>query len=88
MTTTETRADWWSLGACSSADPELFFPISESGPSRRELSAAKAVCARCQVRRQCLDYALAAGPLHGVWGGTGEEDRRLLRLRGPAIARD
>jgi WhiB family transcriptional regulator, redox-sensing transcriptional regulator len=88
MTTIETRADWWSLGACLSADPELFFPVSESGRSRLQLSAAKAICARCQVRRQCLRYALAAGPLHGVWGGTGEDERRLLRRRDPAIARD
>ena len=87
MTMTETRADWWSLGACSSsADPELFFPISESGPGRQQLAAAKAVCARCQVRKQCLRYALAAGPLHGVWGGTGEEERRLLRRHDRAVA--
>jgi WhiB family transcriptional regulator, redox-sensing transcriptional regulator len=51
------------------------------------MSAAKAVCARCQVRDQCLSYALAAGPLHLIWGGTGEEEHKRLRRRGPAFAR-
>ncbi len=83
MTLTDTRAEWWSRGACLSADPELFFPISESGPSHSQLVAAKSVCARCQVRKQCLSYALATGPLHGVWGGTSEEERR----RSPRPAR-
>lgn len=77
----DNRAEWWSLGACLSADPDLFFPISESGPARRQVTAAKAVCAGCQVREQCLNYALAAGPIHGVWGGTSEEERRTLARR-------
>jgi WhiB family transcriptional regulator, redox-sensing transcriptional regulator len=87
MDMTETTADWWSRGACSSADPELFFPISQAGPALQQLAAAKAVCARCEVRRQCLSYALAAGPLQGVWGGTSEEERRRLLRPDPAIAR-
>jgi WhiB family redox-sensing transcriptional regulator len=78
---TDNRAGWWSLGACLSADPDLFFPITESGPARRQVTAAKAVCAGCQVREQCLSYALAAGPIYGVWGGTSEEERRALGRR-------
>jgi len=81
-TVTDNRAEWWSLGACLSADPDLFFPLSETGPlARRQVSAAKAVCADCEVRRQCLTYALAASPIHGVWGGTSEEERRALTRR-------
>ena len=81
-TATDNRAEWWSLGACLSADPDLFFPLSETGPlARRQVSAAKAVCADCEVRRQCLAYALAANPIHGVWGGTSEEERRALSRR-------
>lgn len=80
-TTAETLADWWSLAACQSADPDLFFPISGSGPGLAQVARAKAVCASCPVRPDCLRYALAAGPLHGVWGGLTEEERRLLRQR-------
>ena len=79
--TADNLADWWSLAACRSADPDLFFPISGSGPAVGQVHRAKAVCADCPVRTDCLGYALAADPLHGVWGGMSEEERRLLRQR-------
>jgi WhiB family redox-sensing transcriptional regulator len=46
-----------------------------------QLARAKAVCARCPVAAQCLDYALATGQQHGVWGGTSEEERKAMRRR-------
>jgi WhiB family redox-sensing transcriptional regulator len=76
----EERRDWWRSAACLEADPELFFPVAGHGPGARETAKAKAVCAACQVRRQCLQYALATRQLHGVWGGT-SEDERQLRVR-------
>jgi WhiB family transcriptional regulator, redox-sensing transcriptional regulator len=79
--TAENLAGWWSRAACTSADPDLFFPISGSGPAVTQAERAKAVCAACQVRGECLRYALAAGPLQGVWGGMTEEERRLLQQR-------
>ena len=83
MTTTaaDHLAEWWSRAACQSADPELFFPISHSGPGSAQIIRAKAICAQCAVQRECLRYALAADPMHGVWGGTSEEERRLMRRR-------
>jgi len=80
-TTADHLAEWWSLAACRSADPELFFPISHSGPAATQIRRAKAVCAQCVVQPDCLRYALAADPVHGVWGGMSEEERRLLRRR-------
>lgn len=74
--TPDVRAEWWSRAACLTAEPDLFFPISLTGPARLQVAAAKAVCAGCPVKAQCLSYALAAGPLHGVWGGTTDEERR------------
>jgi WhiB family transcriptional regulator, redox-sensing transcriptional regulator len=79
--TADTLAEWWSLAACQSADPELFFPISGAGPALGQVARAKAVCTACAVRGECLRYALASGPLQGVWGGLTEEERRLLRQR-------
>ena len=81
----EERRDWWRSAACLEADPELFFPVAPHGPGARELARAKAVCAGCRVRRQCLQYALATRQLHGVWGGT-SEDERQLHARRPARA--
>jgi len=90
MTVMDNRAGWWSRAACAKADPELFFPISHSGPALRQVTRAKAVCARCQIQPQCLRYALDAGSIQGVWGGTTEEERRRLirrerRARVPAL---
>jgi WhiB family redox-sensing transcriptional regulator len=83
MTTTaaDDLAEWWSRAACQSADPDLFFPISRSGPAAAQIRRAKAVCAGCVVQPECLGYALAADPVQGVWGGMSEEERRLLRRR-------
>ena len=75
------RDEWWSRAACQHVNPELFFPISATGPARAQLAGAKAVCARCPVRRDCLRYALAAGPVQGIWGGLSEDVRRLVRQR-------
>ena len=82
MTALDNRAEWWSRAACSTTDPELFFPIAPAGPAIRQVAQAKAICARCEIRQACLGYALDAGPIQGVWGGTTEHERRLLRQRG------
>jgi WhiB family redox-sensing transcriptional regulator len=68
------RNRWMLRGACRREDPELFFPLSASGPSQVQISAAKAVCARCPVRANCLSYALITQP-DGIWGGTTTEER-------------
>jgi WhiB family redox-sensing transcriptional regulator len=68
---------WRSRAACRSADPDLFFPVSASGASLEQVTEAKAICARCCVRRECLAFALATRQAHGVWGGMSEQERRL-----------
>lgn len=60
---------WRQLAACRHADPELFFPVSASGPCPDQVTRAKAVCAGCRVKRQCLVFALGTGQEHGVWAG-------------------
>lgn len=82
MTVLDNRSQRWSRAACSTADPELFFPISPSGPSFGQVKRAKAICARCEIRQACLNYAIDAGSIQGVWGGTTESERRLLKQRG------
>jgi WhiB family redox-sensing transcriptional regulator len=73
--------DWRHRAACRDEDPELFFPVSDVGPGARQADQAKAVCARCPVRAECLEYALDNGLDHGVFGGTTETERRELRRR-------
>lgn len=70
---------WAARGACRHSDPELFFPLTSAGPAAGQVTSAKAVCARCPVRSECLDFALESGQDSGVWGGTSEDERRLIR---------
>jgi len=65
---------WQDDALCAQTDPEAFFP--EKGGSTRE---AKRVCAKCDVRQECLEYALSHDERFGIWGGTSERDRRRLR---------
>ena len=69
---------WWDLAACRRVDPDVFFPVSAIGPSRIQVARAKAVCASCGVRQKCLEFALVTHEVHGVWGGTSEDERRML----------
>jgi len=76
-----TSASWESQAACLDSDPDLFFPIAPSGPALQQIAQAKAICARCPVRCECLRFALTTHQIHGVWGGTSEEDRQRLGSR-------
>ncbi|GII01499.1 WhiB family transcriptional regulator [Planobispora takensis] len=71
---------WSRQAACLSEDPELFFPISPQGPGQMQHEHAKAVCRRCPVRAQCLDYAVSTRQMHGVWGGTSPDERTAAAL--------
>jgi WhiB family redox-sensing transcriptional regulator len=66
---------WMSLGACRSEDPGLFFPVSSAAAALAQVNSAKAVCARCPVRANCLSYALITGQDEGIWGGTTAAER-------------
>ena len=76
-----TGGVWRSAAACRSADPDLFFPISDSGPAAKQAAEAKAICATCRVQRECLAFALRTGQVHGIWGGTTEDEREAARRR-------
>ncbi|MFE1428401.1 WhiB family transcriptional regulator [Streptomyces fungicidicus] len=73
--------NWRGRAACRTEDPDLFFPIGTSGPALMQTEQAKAVCRRCPVREQCLEWALDTGQSVGVWGGTSETERRALKRR-------
>jgi WhiB family redox-sensing transcriptional regulator len=69
--------DWRAEAACVPYAGEVdFFPTRGESAG-----AAKAVCATCPVRRECLEYALQWEHLCGVWGGLSERERRQLRRR-------
>jgi WhiB family redox-sensing transcriptional regulator len=81
MTAIESAANWRSVGACLSADPDLFFPISTKGPGDKQIARAKVICAGCQVKRECLEFAMTHDLTYGIWGGSTPEDRQRERRR-------
>ncbi|MGH3166515.1 MAG: WhiB family transcriptional regulator, partial [Trebonia sp.] len=76
---TENATTWREAGACLTADPDLFFPIETGNAAARKIVKARQICARCQVRQQCLDFAMRTGETHGIWGGTTPEERTRIR---------
>jgi WhiB family transcriptional regulator, redox-sensing transcriptional regulator len=72
----EEELSWHERALCAQTDPEAFFP--EKGGSTRE---AKRVCLECEVRDECLSYALAHDERFGIWGGLSERERRRLKRR-------
>jgi WhiB family redox-sensing transcriptional regulator len=70
---------WREQGACNNpyVDYTVFFPPYDS-PSGN--AAAKKICDRCPVKAQCLAWALKYDEM-GIWGGTGEADRRAIKRR-------
>jgi WhiB family redox-sensing transcriptional regulator len=73
--------DWRYVAACREVDPELFFPIGNSGPALLQIEEAKQVCQRCPATQDCLRWAIDTGQDAGVWGGMSEDERRLLKRR-------
>ncbi len=66
---------WQDHANCSGADHDLFFP--QPGASTRK---AKAICEACEVKAECLEFAITQGErIIGIWGGLSERERRKIR---------
>ena len=68
------QLSWQDQALCAQTDPEAFFP--ENGGSTRE---AKRICVGCEVKQECLEYALMQDERFGIWGGLSERERRRLK---------
>lgn len=72
-----TDERWRDNAACLGLESEIFYPITDE-----EADTARAICEACEVRVECLEYALARREKDGVWGGATERDRRrIIRQR-------
>ena len=72
----ETLLSWQDKALCAQTDPEAFVP--EKGGSTRE---AKRICVSCEVKQECLEYALMQDERFGIWGGLSERERRRLKRK-------
>lgn len=70
---------WRDDALCRDTDPDLFFPVGTTGQALVQIERAKNVCNECPVRLECLDFALETNQDAGIWGGTSEDERRLMR---------
>jgi WhiB family redox-sensing transcriptional regulator len=68
--------EWMAEGKCRNEPPGTFFPSDGVG-----VEVARRICATCPVKEPCLEYALAHGIDHGVWGGASERERRRIARR-------
>jgi WhiB family redox-sensing transcriptional regulator len=81
----QLRPAWMRDALCAEYPREWWFP--ERGASTEP---AKAICAKCLVRAECLDYAMGnfEARTFGVWGGLSAAERRALpRTAAPSSAR-
>ena len=74
------RMAWQQQARCREYDPDLFFAVGARAERR-----AKTICGRCDVRQECLAFAIASKTDFGVWGGLSGKERR--RVEHPAASR-
>ena len=67
--------NWMSKANCKDMDTELFFPDNGQTISK----FVREVCQSCDVRTECLNYALRHGLTDGMWGGYSPRERRGMR---------
>ena len=72
---------WRKEAGCKNIDVDDFFP---SNKEIKKIRAAKAVCRRCPVRKECLQYALENN-LEGIFGGTTLSERQFMAALMPGL---
>lgn len=74
---------WQDHAACAGGKGAVFYPPmrpEKKSQRRAREEQAKAVCAGCRVRQECLDHAITHGERYGIWGGMTDNERRHLYL--------
>ena len=85
MTLTRTHnPNWFASAACAGEMGQRFYPPVRA--ERRSIrnareASAKAVCASCPVRQDCLEMAIANNERYGIWGGMTDLERRRFAER-------
>ncbi|MBC7582040.1 WhiB family transcriptional regulator [Aeromicrobium sp.] len=75
------EGDWRHFSACIGEDPELFFPIGNTGPAVLQAEEAKRICMSCDARVKCLEWAMQSEENFGIWGGLTEGERQAIKRR-------
>lgn len=75
-----TSHEWFDRAACKGQGFDMFFV----GPGEA-IWEALVFCSRCEVRKECLDYAIDNQIDIGVWGGRSPRQRRSGERLGDEI---
>jgi WhiB family transcriptional regulator, redox-sensing transcriptional regulator len=68
---------WKDRAACHGLPDEYFFPP----PKVRVLDQTRRICGSCEVRKECLMFALVNNEDEGIWGGLSAMERRELQKK-------
>lgn len=79
------RPAWQKRKACLGEPTATFYPAPGD---THLLRRAKSICAECEVRRECLEYALGNGERFGIWGGKSARERMLILRAQRILNRD
>lgn len=82
-TSTREVETWQSRALCARTNADLFGPAEGERTAARAIreAAAKAICARCEVRLQCLGEALNGDDQWAVLGGATPSERAAMKGR-------
>lgn len=80
----DADTSWRPFGLCyqSQRAHALMFTTSSIGKAATtspEVRRARAICAACDVRSECLAFAIETDQAFGIWGGLLPQERRRLR---------
>lgn len=79
---------WQMNPRCLNDPSELFFLEDDRGPRlRRDDEHAKRICLQCPERTRCLEHALTAPEMYGIWGATTPRERAALATQSSAATR-
>ena len=78
----DRRMNWMEDARCASPNKINWFP-GAGRPWVQETVDAKQFCAKCDVRIQCLTFAMNNKINHGIWGGKLPRERRQMSRHQP-----
>jgi WhiB family redox-sensing transcriptional regulator len=76
---TQRDEDWRERALCRKFDPDIWFPIGNTGPAIEQTELAKAICAQCPVIADCEEWVLTSNQPYGVAAGMTPGERQGIR---------
>lgn len=69
---------WHDSANCKGMETNIFFTESTNKQYKKNTALARAVCNKCKVRSECLNYALTENVPFGIWGGLSPRERSAV----------